>query len=70
MRHWGNLEGCISGELLTRQMWREINRITLEHIQKPENMKVIMDYVFEERPIFRHITRTRTQDTCTGTGKK
>lgn len=48
-RQWGNLEGCLSGELLTKHLWREVDQVTVEYINRPENRKLIGDFVFGKK---------------------
>jgi hypothetical protein len=47
MKQWGNPEWCpVSCSFRSAQLWNEVNRITVEYINRPENKKIIGDYVF------------------------
>jgi hypothetical protein len=44
---WGNPEGVpVYCSFSTAQLWREVDRVTCEYIRRPENQKIITDYVF------------------------
>jgi hypothetical protein len=51
-RLWGNPEWLpVHCDFNTAQLWREVSRVTVEFINRPENKKIIGDYVYgQENP--------------------
>jgi hypothetical protein len=62
-RQWGNPEWIpVHCDFTTAQLWREVNRVTVEFINRPESKRVIGDYVFGvSSPIADAIFRKRTR---------
>lgn len=47
MKHWGNPEGLpVRCSFNLERLWREIDYITIKHLNRPESVRALTDYVY------------------------